>query len=555
MAHIKDSKKLFFVTSPRSPLKMIPEVKLLTDHLSGEKWDIRSQNKFANLLADSSSFRGNAKNDKGFSARDRITRGPKALGFVDLKPTIELTEAGMLFINSDRPSEIFTRQLLKFQLPSQFHKDKANNYHIKPFLEILRLIYDLEYLTKDEIRLFGLRLTDFRKYDLISNEIKVFRENRKNIDRNKSNYKIYRKEVFDEIFKELYKEELNELEGNTKKQKSFTDTTKQTMNDYADACFRYIRATELVTTNRQGNYLIVPEKKKKEVEFILTTIDRDPGKFLSEKEYKEYLYNPSIPVLAIDNRDELSEILIDFGVAKEDIDSKTIRELQDLKHKMTIEKMNENVQRNVVRLKTYDEFNEILEMYKDIKGKNVTDQPLMLEWNTWRAFTMLNDGNIHGNFKVDIEGMPLSTAGGNSADIECEYKDFKLIVEVTMSSGQKQYEMEGEPVARHLGDLKLKNNGKDSYCIFIAPKVSEATLAHFYSLHKINIKRYGGKSKIIPIALDAFIDMLKCANENREKVSSDKLKIYLDTICNKVNDFDDEEQWFMFINKLCKSWI
>lgn len=56
-----------------------------------------TQNKFANLLAESSSFRGNAANDKGFSARDRITRGPKALGFVELKPTISLTPAGILF--------------------------------------------------------------------------------------------------------------------------------------------------------------------------------------------------------------------------------------------------------------------------------------------------------------------------------------------------------------------------------------------------------------------------------------------------------------------------
>ena len=555
MAHIKDSKKLFFVTSPRSPLKMIPEIKLLTDNLSGIKWDANSQKEFANLLAESKSFKGSAKNDKGFSARDRITRGPKALGFVDLKPTIELTEVGKIFINSDRPNEILTRQLLKFQLPSPFHTDKANNYQIKPFLEILRLIYDLEYLSKDEIKIFGLRLTNYKKYNQIVNEIKEFRENRKKIDRSKSNYKIYRAEVFDAIFKDIYKEELDNLIGNTKKQKSFTDTTKQTMNDYADACFRYIRATELVTTNRQGNYLIIPDKKKKEVEYILNNIERDPGKFVSEIEYKKYLYNPTIPELAIDNRDELTKILVDFGINEDELSSKTVLELQDLKYQKTLEKTEESVHRNVVKLKTYEEFDEIIEMYKDIKGKNVTDQPLMLEWNTWRAFTMLNDGNIHGNFKVDIEGMPLSTASGNLADIQCEYEKFDLIVEVTTSSGQKQYEMEGEPVARHLGDLKLSNNGKDSYCIFIAPKVSEATLAHFYSLHNINIKRYGGKSKIIPLSLDMFIGMLNCANRNRENVSSEKLKNYLDIICSKVNDFEDEEEWFKFINILSKNWI
>ena len=112
MARIDDSKKLFFITSPRTPFKMIPEIELLVNNLSGKTWDKNSQNNFASLLAESSNFKGDASNDKGFSARDRITRGPKALGFVDLKPYIELTEAGKLFLYSSRPNEIFTRQIL-----------------------------------------------------------------------------------------------------------------------------------------------------------------------------------------------------------------------------------------------------------------------------------------------------------------------------------------------------------------------------------------------------------------------------------------------------------
>lgn len=83
-------------------------------------------------------------------------------------------------------------------------------------------------------------------------------------------------------------------------------------------------------------------------------------------------------------------------------------------------------------------------MFDDIRAKRVVDQPLMLEWNIWRAFAMLNDGEIRGNFKTDTEGMPLNTALGNKPDIECRYNNFDIIVEVTMSSGSKQYEMEDE---------------------------------------------------------------------------------------------------------------
>lgn len=554
MARIDDSKKLFFITSPRTPFKMIPEIELLVNNLSGTKWDKNSQNSFANLLAGSSNFKGDASNDKGFSARDRITRGPKALGFVDLKPYIELTEAGKLFLYSSRPNEIFTRQILKFQLPSPFHTDKANNYYVKPYLEILRLIYDLGNLSKDEIKMFGLLLNDYRKYDNILNSIKSFRGESKKINRNETSYKIYKEKVFTCIVENVYAEEIEAISSKDKQDK-FIKTKKQTMGDYADACFRYIRATELVTTNKQGNYLVITKNKVKEVEYILNTIDRKPGKFTNESEYKKYLYNPLIPTLAIDNRDELTEILVDFGQDINVLNSKNILELQDLKYELSLKKTEENVQENISKIKAFEQFDDILDMYKDIKSKKVFDQPLMLEWNTWRAFTMLNDGNIIGNFKVDIEGMPLSTAGGNLPDIQCEYSDFNLIVEVTMSAGQKQYEMEGEPVARHLGDIKINNPEKDAYCIFIAPKPSDATIAHFYTLNQLNVKRYGGKSKIIPMSVDMIIEMLKCANENKSKISSLSLKSYLDKLCKAINEVEDEDEWYRLIQTTSKNWI
>jgi len=44
--------------------------------------------------------------DDDFGARDRINRAPKALGLVDLKPEIELTAAGEIFLTSNRPHKI-----------------------------------------------------------------------------------------------------------------------------------------------------------------------------------------------------------------------------------------------------------------------------------------------------------------------------------------------------------------------------------------------------------------------------------------------------------------
>lgn len=58
---------------------------------------------------------------------DEILLTPKALGFVILSPTIQLTPAGEELVNSRRKDEIFLRQLLKFQVPSPFHKPTENS--------------------------------------------------------------------------------------------------------------------------------------------------------------------------------------------------------------------------------------------------------------------------------------------------------------------------------------------------------------------------------------------------------------------------------------------
>lgn len=112
-----DSKVVFVTTSPRTPSKMIPEIALLKEHFEGKQWNHDSQVAFMELLRDENYFNGSGAKDPAFSARDRINRAPKSLGFVSLSPTIALTPAGERLITAKRTEEIFLRQLLKFQLP------------------------------------------------------------------------------------------------------------------------------------------------------------------------------------------------------------------------------------------------------------------------------------------------------------------------------------------------------------------------------------------------------------------------------------------------------
>lgn len=63
-----DNKALFFTTSPRTPAKMIPEIRLLHEQFSGREWATNTQVEFIERLATSDFFEGvGSPSDKAFS--------------------------------------------------------------------------------------------------------------------------------------------------------------------------------------------------------------------------------------------------------------------------------------------------------------------------------------------------------------------------------------------------------------------------------------------------------------------------------------------------------
>lgn len=106
MARI-DSKVLFLTTSPRTPEKMIPEIELLVEHFTGDSWNTATQQAFMDILREEQFFNGKGEKDPALSARDRINRAPKSLGFVSLSPSISLTPAGQALLSFKRKDEVF----------------------------------------------------------------------------------------------------------------------------------------------------------------------------------------------------------------------------------------------------------------------------------------------------------------------------------------------------------------------------------------------------------------------------------------------------------------
>lgn len=466
MGVIKSSRTLFFTTSPRSPKKLIPEIALLVDNFSGRTWsgNAQIQEEFARALASATTFEGDtSKKYSAFSARDRITRSPQGLGFVNLFPAIELTDAGEAFIHGNRPQEIFLRQLLKFQLPSPYHKEGRKikgTFWVRPYLEIIRLIRDLNYLTPDEFRIFALQLTDYRNYEAIKSKIIAFRNEKV---KHKGRYKKFVDVVANREISQIYAMEIETgniatRESQTNDVRSFISKEKRNMRDYADACFRYFRFTEMFVSD--GRSIQIAADKISEIDFILRTVPREPINIDNVTKFKSYLFDSTQPRLYTDDRNNLEDTLMrHFSYTRRELLGKTIDELKDLRDSSVQAKRAAIIQRQTEELKSYALYQEVIDTYNEILSDKVYDAPLFLEWNTWRAMTMLDGGTIKGNFKIDDSGRPTSTAQGNMPDIECDYDTFALSVEVTLQRGQRQYESEGEPVTRHYAQLQ-KASGK-----------------------------------------------------------------------------------------------
>lgn len=557
MARI-DSKVIFVTTSPRTPAKMIPEIDLLNQKFAGQEWNNETQVAFMELLKEENFFNGEGVNDPAFSARDRINRAPKALGFIKLSPYISLTSAGEKLISAKRKEEVFLRQLLKFQIPSPYHKpsESAAEFWVKPYLELFRLIRHFGSLKFDELMMFGLQLVDYRKFDTIVQKIEQFRIAKV---QNKGSYKAFKAECLKSELMSIYETEINA--GNTKTRESrdksidkFLKTKASNLHDYTDACIRYLRATGLVNISHIGRSLSIIPEKITEVDFFLNNTDRNPCFVNNETQYIAYLGNPALPILQTDNKDAIIDKLKKEFPAVSFKATMSVEKLKDILDDAITDRKEQTIANQVSELKDYKFYDDVQNTFKQIEDNSLYDPSLMLEWNVWRAMTMLDGGEIKANLKFDDFGNPMSTAQGNISDIVCDYGDFGLSVEVTMASGQKQYEMEGEPVSRHLAKLK-KATGKTTYCLFVAPTINEACVAHFYALHKMNITYYGGKSTIVPLPLNIFKKMLEDSYKATYTPQPNHVKRFFEHSNELVETCENEQEWYEQMKQEALNWL
>lgn len=583
---MSETKKTWSIaTSPRNPYKLCDELKLL-EGFEGQVWNKETQTKFAKKLEESDFFEGSVyQKEPSFSARDRINRSPKTFGFVrfDVNNKIKITEAGKQLLDGANLEELFLRQLLKWQYPSQkHHNDSYKEFNIKPFLEILRLAFELDGLSKKEIAIFCLPFIDYKNYENVKNAIKDFR--RKLSDLKGVEKKKFVIETHTSYFKKIYESQISSGSIKLREQKNdrpdiskFIATKTRNSIDYSDAAIRYFRATGLFKLSATTFRLQIIDSKKIIVKEILDNMTREPASFKEGTDFLNYLGDPTSPALPDDKPEvlqaEVSQLIqtissknildkkeLDF-YSQEKLVSASAIELKEIRTKLEKILANDAKEIQISAIQSYSLYEDIIKMYEKIVYRadyDIPDKPLFFEWNTWRAFVMLDDGDIRSNTLLDIEGKPLSTAPGGMPDGLAFYENFVLTIEVTLARGERQFEAENESVPRHLGkiakSLKASNDLRPIFGIFIASGLNNATVAHFYSLRRTNISHYGGKAKIIPFDLAIFKQMLEVA-KNNGGVKSEQLLAFLKWADEKADEVESEEDWRIAIENKVPDWI
>lgn len=189
----------------------------------------------------------------------------------------------------------------------------------------------------------------------------------------------------------------------------------------------------------------------------------------------------------------------------------------------------------------YDE-DSAIEVPKD-------EMPVYLEWILWRATLaidhMVNKPYEVRGFKLDSDFMPVSVAGGGKGDLYCEFNDFTILTEVTMSTSSRQEAMEGEPVRRHMSDAVLRYE-KPVYGMFIAIRIDTNTAETFR--HGIWYAKGDMKQRldIVPLTLEQFQKYFIAMFEGNQAKPEHLRDLILE--CETKRDILDAPNWKQYIN-------
>ena len=341
---------------------------------------------------------------------------------------------------------------------------------------------------------------------------------------------------------------------------------KKTENflDYGDMNMRYLRISGVLQRKGRG-LIIVPTKHVLAEKLAKSTASIEP----IMEHYKLLCAGAPLPIDNVDVAKSLLDDLIKqikerhimFDISDLPLDTST--EINIARQRLeNILAQTDEIQYAFDQRNQWEEIRDYMTLLIKGGGKLVYDEdnaieipkdetPAYLEWTLWRAVLAIDHivnkpYEIRG-FKLDLDFLPVSVAGGGKGDLYCEFDDFTILTEVTMSTSSRQEAMEGEPVRRHVSDAILKYN-KPVFGMFIAVRIdtnTAETFRHGIWYAKGNVKQ---RLNIIPLTLGQFqkyfVAMFEANNANPEKLKDLILK------CESRRDILEAPAWKQYIDTI-----
>lgn len=323
--------------------------------------------------------------------------------------------------------------------------------------------------------------------------------------------------------------------------------------DYSDMNMRYLRISGVL--QRKGRGLVISPAKHVLAEALAKSTAND--KPLIE-EYRILCNGAPLPT---DNDDIAKSVLNDlmrqmkerriaFDIS--DLPLDTPAEINIARRRLeSIIAQTDEIQYAQAQCDQWKEISDYMSLLIKGGGKTVYDEdnaievpkdetPAYLEWTLWRASLAIDHlvnmpYEVRG-FKLDSDFMPVSAAGGGKGDLYCEFEDFTILTEVTMSTSSRQEAMEGEPVRRHVSDAVLKYD-KPVYGMFIAVKIdtnTAETFRHGIWYAKDDVKQ---RLNIVPLTLAQFQKYFVAMFE-ADCASPENVRLVLDECTGRRDDFD-----------------
>ena len=346
-----------------------------------------------------------------------------------------------------------------------------------------------------------------------------------------------------------------------------------TFRDYSDANFRYLKATGLVQ-NRGRGISLVPEKR-----LFAELMAQDTTAPATELERYTTLCNGAeLPTDTQDTAmnvlhdliDQLRQMGIPFAIGNRLVntpaDIAIVRnEIEDIISKQKEEIYAREQADQWEEIATYIQLIASLRERRRIDDETEiiiprSETPAYLEWTIWRAFLAIdsleNKPYEARRFRVDQDFLPVSTAPGNGPDLIIEFRNFVIVVEVTLTESSRQEAAEGEPVRRHVADLMsqyAEKNGKPVYGLFLANNIDSNTAETFrigvwYSRTDERLRL-----NIIPFTIAQFNKFFKALFSTNS--ASPEAVINLMNHCEQYRANNEAPEWKNMINQTVEQTV